>query len=194
MKSGKNGCDAGGDQFACSCLQPWVTLLTPPSRMGLRRTMRILAMGGLSALVICRVWGTDQNGKPMKIRKMILQNVNTSPGIMKGGFDVQLAGGGVGITIRGVTISGVRSGVGRSMVELIMSRLVVGFLRVFVRLACSGLLCLATIRRLLVLPRECAARRHHRYERIAALRRCNRQRVQRPDRLHWLSRQGQVSA
>ncbi len=32
----------------------------------------------------------------MTIRKMILQNINTSQGILKGSFDMMLAGGGVG--------------------------------------------------------------------------------------------------
>lgn len=93
---GKNGCD-GGDQFACSCMQPWVDSVDPELAYGFGAWNHVHPDGTTeSACYLTEFLPQDPNGKPMKIRKMILQNINTSEGIPHDSWDMMLAGGGVG--------------------------------------------------------------------------------------------------
>ncbi|KAJ1018110.1 hypothetical protein NDA16_004977 [Ustilago loliicola] len=93
--TGKNGCD-GGDQFACSCMQPWVDSVDPELAYGFG-AYNVPANGNIeSACYLVEFLPQDPTGKTMKVRKMILQNINTSGGIGQGSWDMMLAGGGVG--------------------------------------------------------------------------------------------------
>ncbi|PWY97365.1 barwin-like endoglucanase [Testicularia cyperi] len=93
---GKNGCE-GGDRFACSCIQPWVDSKDPTLAYGFAAYNIHEADGSIeSACYLAEFKPNDSNGKPMKVTKIILQNINTSGNILKGSFDFNLAGGGVG--------------------------------------------------------------------------------------------------
>ena len=94
--NGKNGCD-GGDQFACNCMQPWVDSVDPELAYGFGAWNHVNPDGTTeSACYLTEFLPQDPNGKPMKIRKIILQNINTSEGIPHDSWDMMLAGGGVG--------------------------------------------------------------------------------------------------
>ncbi|KAJ9475359.1 Cellulase [Pseudozyma hubeiensis] len=95
--SGKNGCDDGGNQFTCNCIAPWVDSVDPQLAYGFGAYNIHDPDGTIeSACYYNEFLAQDPNGKTMKVRKMILQNINTSQGIPKGCWDVNLAGGGVG--------------------------------------------------------------------------------------------------
>ena len=92
----KSGCE-GGSMFVCSCMQPWIDTADPTLAYGFAAYNIHDPDGTIeSACYLSEFQEHDGNGKPMTIRKMILQNINTSQGILKGSFDMLLAGGGVG--------------------------------------------------------------------------------------------------
>ncbi|TKY90361.1 hypothetical protein EX895_000359 [Sporisorium graminicola] len=95
--SGKNGCDDGGNQFACNCIQPWLDTVDPELGYGFGAYNIHDPDGTIeNTCWYVEFQPQDPNGKALKVRKMILQNINTSQGISKGSWDLNLAGGGVG--------------------------------------------------------------------------------------------------
>ncbi|SPO32703.1 related to Endoglucanase 1 precursor [Ustilago trichophora] len=94
--SGKNGCDDGGDQFACSCIQPWVD--TVDTQLGYAfGAYNIQGEGSIeSACYLVEFKPQDSAGKTLKVNKLIVQNINTSLHLPTGSWDLNLAGGGVG--------------------------------------------------------------------------------------------------
>lgn len=92
----ESGCE-GGDRFACNCIQPWIDSTDPELGYGFA-AFNVPDVGGAidSACYHAEFAHKDASGKPLKIRKLILQNINTSGGISQGSFDFNLAGGGVG--------------------------------------------------------------------------------------------------
>ena len=100
LTTGKSGCE-GGDQFTCSCIQPWVDSVDPSLGYGFA-AYNIEGNGQIeSACYLAEFQPQDAAGKQMKVRKLILQNINTSKGITHGSFDFNLAGGGVGAYDKG---------------------------------------------------------------------------------------------
>uniref|UniRef100_V5EYA2 cellulase n=1 Tax=Kalmanozyma brasiliensis (strain GHG001) TaxID=1365824 RepID=V5EYA2_KALBG len=94
--SGRNGCD-GGNQFVCSCIQSWVDTVDPTLAYGYGAYNIHDPDGTIeNTCWLVEFLPQDPNGKTMQVRKMILQNINTSQGIPKGSWDMALAGGGVG--------------------------------------------------------------------------------------------------
>lgn len=94
---GKNGCDDGGNQFTCNCIAPWVDSVDPQLAYGFGAYNIHDPDGTIeSACYYNEFLAQDPNVKTMRVRKMILQNINTSQGIPKGCWDMNLAGGGVG--------------------------------------------------------------------------------------------------
>lgn len=92
----KNGCE-GGNRFACNCIQPWVDSKDPELGYGFAAYNVHEADESIeSACYYTEFSPQDANGKPLKVRKLILQNINTSGNILQGSFDFNLAGGGVG--------------------------------------------------------------------------------------------------
>lgn len=97
----KNGCE-GGNRFACNCIQPWIDSQDPELGYGFAAYNIHEADGTIeSACYYTEFAPEDANGKPLKVRKLILQNINTSGNILQGSFDFNLAGGGVGDWSRG---------------------------------------------------------------------------------------------
>lgn len=101
--SGKNGCD-GGNQFACTCtMTPWVDSVDP--ELGYAFGAYNVDIDGSieSACYLNEFKPQDPTGKEMKVKKLIIQNINTSQGIPKGSWDLAFAAGGVGDYNKGCT-------------------------------------------------------------------------------------------
>lgn len=102
--SGKNGCEDGGNQFTCNCIQPWLDSMDPELAYGFGAYNIHDPDGTIeNTCWYVEFLPQDPNGKTLKVRKMILQNINTSQGIPKGSWDLNLAGGGVGDFNKGCT-------------------------------------------------------------------------------------------
>lgn len=94
--SGRSGCD-GGTQFPCACIQPWVDTVDPSLAYGYGAYNIHQPDGSIeSACYLVNFKPTDQQGKPMKVTKMILQNINVSGGVGPASWDMALMGGVVG--------------------------------------------------------------------------------------------------
>ena len=97
--SGQSGCN-GGDQFMCSCLQPFND-----------ETDTTLALGfaaftaGNEQDTDCACYyaefAHDEQGKPMKRNKLIFQVINTGGDVNSGNIDFQIPGGGLGAFTQG---------------------------------------------------------------------------------------------
>jgi len=79
-------------------MQPWVDTVDPTLAYGFGAYNIMKSQDGSieSACYLTEFQPQDQQGKPMKVHKMILQNINTSGGVGQGSWDMALAGGGVG--------------------------------------------------------------------------------------------------
>ena len=96
LSTGKSGCE-GGDQFTCSCMQPWQDSVDPELGYAFGAYNIHDPDGTIEgACYLNEFKAQDSVGKTMKVNKLIVQNINTSQGITKGSWDLNLAGGGVG--------------------------------------------------------------------------------------------------
>ena len=103
--SGKNGCD-GGNQFACTCtMQQWQDSVDPELGYAFGAYINGHEPDGSveSACYLLNFKPQDPEGKAMKIKKLIVQNINTSGGPPVGSWDMSFAGGGVGDYNKGCT-------------------------------------------------------------------------------------------
>lgn len=93
--AGQSGC-TGGNQFACSCMQPFVDTVDPTLAYG------FVAYGsGQEKETNCACYEadfkkTDLDGKPMHVQKLIMQVINTGDDVEKQNFDLAIPGGGLG--------------------------------------------------------------------------------------------------
>lgn len=93
--AGQSGC-TGGNQFACSCMQPFVDTVDPTLAYG------FVAYGsGQEKETNCACYEadfkqTDLDGKPLHVQKLIMQVINTGDDVERQNFDLAIPGGGLG--------------------------------------------------------------------------------------------------
>lgn len=92
--SGQSGCN-GGDQYQCSCMQPFNDTIDPSLTYGFAAFT-----SGNEQDTDCGCYlaefAHDAAGKPMKRNKMIFQVINTGGDVQAENVDIQIPGGGLG--------------------------------------------------------------------------------------------------
>ncbi|SNX84557.1 related to endoglucanase 1 precursor (egl1) [Melanopsichium pennsylvanicum] len=97
--SGQSGC-TGGDQFMCSCQQPFNDETDPTLALGFAAFST-----GSEESTDCACYfaefSNDEQGQPMKRNKLIFQVTNTGGDVQSQNIDFQIPGGGLGAFAQG---------------------------------------------------------------------------------------------
>ncbi|PWY99840.1 glycoside hydrolase, partial [Testicularia cyperi] len=94
---GKSGCD-GGDQFACTCMQPFNDMKDETLGYGFSA---FAAAGQQESDNECSCYeahfnSKDADGKPLAVNKLIFQVINSGSDVHTDNFDFAIPGGGLG--------------------------------------------------------------------------------------------------